>query len=155
MIFIYLSICLERYSDFDLWLRHKTLAFAGDHEHFRFGCVSPRASGLLLVVDENDDSLKNYGKIAFYTDYIQDSIEDEMNRRFKVSTTCFKYNMYNSDTNILTAVVCFLQWLFCYFCVILSVLHLRLKLETNFNWEKIAMYLELQYEAQVKRSKRS
>lgn len=116
MIFIYLSICLERYSDFDLWLRPKTLALAGYHEHFRFGCVSPRTSGLLLVVDENDDSLKNYGKIAFYTDYIQDSIEDEMNRGFKVSTTCFKYNKYNSDTNILTAVVCFLQWLFCYFC---------------------------------------
>lgn len=150
MIFIYLSICFERYSDFDLWLRPKTLALAGYHEHFRFGCVSPRTSGLLLVVDENDDSLKNYGKIAFYTDYIQDSIEDEMNRGFKVSTTCFKYNKYNSDTNILTAVVCFLLFL-----RILSVLHLRLKLETDFNWEKIAMYLELQYEAQVKRSKRS
>lgn len=76
-----------------------------------------------------------------------------MNRRFKVSTTCFKYNKYNSDTNILTTVVCFLQWLFCYFCAF--VLHLRLKMETNFNWERIAMYLELQYEAQVKRSKRS
>lgn len=41
------------------------------------------------------------------------------------------------------------------FLRILSVLHLRLKMETNFNWERIAMYLELQYEAQVKRSKRS
>lgn len=151
MIFIYLSICLERYSDFDLWLRPKTLALAGYHEHFRFGCVSPRASGLLLVVDENDDSLKNYGKIAFYTDYIQDSIEDEMNRRFKVSTTCFKYN---SDTNILTAGL-FPSMVILLFLRILSVLHLRLKLETNFNWENIAMYLELQYEAQVKRSKRS
>lgn len=154
MIFIYLSICLERYSDFDLWLRPKTLALSGDHEHFRFGCVSPRASGLLLVVGENDDSLKNYGKIAFYTDYIQDSIEDEMNRRFKVSTTCFKYNKYNSDTNILTAGL-FPSMVILLFLRILSVLHLRLKLETNFNWEKIAMYLELQYEAQVKRSERS
>lgn len=36
-----------------------------------------------------------------------------MNRRFKVSTICRKYK---SDTNILTAVVCFPQWLFCFKC---------------------------------------
>lgn len=65
-----------------------------------------------------------------------------MNRRFKVSIICFKYNKYNLDINILMVGLFFLMVILLFLCI-LSVLYLRLKLEINFNWEKIVMYLEL------------